>query len=714
MKNITNDIQNIELTTQFGGYFSSYDKTKIAPNVLVGGSKNVYKKINGNIGVRDGLKRRGEANSTFSAVSSEFVYRTSWGDTLPLWVADGELQVEIETSDGVFEWFTLMDTDETRWVFDIWWDNTLKKNKVVAVNGTDNEYSWAGGVAQVASATASTITKTGSATWTEDHFETPSSPAGDSTTQFDISNPSGTTFRYTFDGTGTDPLISATTAPIGSYVYLAAQNFNAANNGVFQVTGSGSNYFEVTNASGVTESNKTVGTGSVYIYFKNFVVANGVQYAYSGTGASTTLTGVLPNPSALTATTYVFSPVVTYLNKPADGFNADFIKVVNNRAFIGSYTSQLVYISSSTDFTNFTIPGSIIPGSPNLLTLDGTGKGIAVRQGNAHVSFGTDGWVEVTFPTYTNASGVLLEQITPILKPVQALGAALAHEFIANNGDNFVYLAQDQQLRYFGGANTAFTTVYPALSQEVYTELQEEDFDGGGIKIISDRTYITAPNTGNVWIYQTRQSISPEGVVVAERLWYPPFVLNATRIDEIDGQVVAFSNANPQVYYVWDTMQWFDDSPSDESLPYTCIAAFPYLSANENRQLVQNFQRLYTEGYIGTGSPLYALINYDYLGATAQYSAPVNTTMRPSTLYQTSAPSIGETIIGNKPIGDVISSGGMIGYPKFRSINMFSPANCFEYQKIYFSDSTDSRWEILATGTDARLAEVEPVQIINK
>ena len=85
------------------------------------------------------------------------------------------------------------------------------------------------------------------------------------------------------------------------------------------------------------------------------------------------------------------------------------------------------------------------------MTLDGVGKGIAVRQGNAHVSFGTDGWVEVTFPTYTDATGVLLEQITPVLKPVQALGAALAHEFIANNGDNFVYLAQDQQLRYFGG-----------------------------------------------------------------------------------------------------------------------------------------------------------------------------------------------------------------------------------------------------------------------
>lgn len=621
MKNLPNDFDNIELTTQFGGYFSSYDKTKIVPNVLVGGSKNVYKKINGNIGVRDGLKRRGTADSTYSAVSSEYVYRTSWGDQYLMWVSNGKLQVEIETATNTFTWYTLMNTTATRWVFDIWWDNTLKKNKVIAVNGTDNLYAWAGGVTTIASTTINTITKTGTATWTEDHFES------------------------------------------------------------------------------------TGGAGTVVI--------NGTSYAYTGGAGTTTLTGVTPDPTGEANGSYVLSGIVTTGSKPAASYPSDFLKVVNNRAFIGSYTSQLVYISSSTDYTNFTIPGSIVPGSPNILTLDGVGKGIAVRQGNAHVSFGTDGWVEVTFPTYTNSTGVLLEQITPVLKPVQALGAALAHEFIGNNGDNFVYLAQDQQLRYFGGANTSFTTVYPALSQEIYTELQAEDFDGGGIKIISDRTYLTAPNTGNVWIYQARQNINAEGIVVAERLWYPPFVLNATRIDEINGEIVAFSNANPQVYYVWETNQWYDDSPSDEPLPYTCIAAFPYVSAGNQRQIVQNFQRLYTEGYLATGSPLYALINYDYLGSTAKVTAPVNTTARPATLYQTTVPSLGDTSNGETPIGDVVTDQNL-GYPKFRSINMFSPQNCFEYQKVYFSDEADSRWEILATGTDARTAGVDPVQLVNK
>lgn len=94
-------------------------------------------------------------------------------------------------------------------------------------------------------------------------YTTVSTSIGGSTTQFDITNPSGTTFRYTYDSTGTDPTINCTANPIGSLVNLQAQNFTSANNGIFALTGCGTNYFEVTNASGVVESNKTIGTGYI-------------------------------------------------------------------------------------------------------------------------------------------------------------------------------------------------------------------------------------------------------------------------------------------------------------------------------------------------------------------------------------------------------------------------------------------------------------------
>lgn len=87
--------------------------------------------------------------------------------------------------------------------------------------------------------------------------------SGYSTTQFDITNPAGTTFRYTFDGTGTDPSINSGTFPVGTVVDIQGNGggFASANKGIFLVTGSGANYFEITNASGTVQSNVTIGTG---------------------------------------------------------------------------------------------------------------------------------------------------------------------------------------------------------------------------------------------------------------------------------------------------------------------------------------------------------------------------------------------------------------------------------------------------------------------
>lgn len=87
---------------------------------------------------------------------------------------------------------------------------------------------------------------------------------GTSTSQFDITNPSGSTFRYTWDTNGTDPNIDHHLR-VGSSVVVNAQNFSAGNKGTFTVTGVAANYFEVTNASGVVEGNKTIGTGSITV-----------------------------------------------------------------------------------------------------------------------------------------------------------------------------------------------------------------------------------------------------------------------------------------------------------------------------------------------------------------------------------------------------------------------------------------------------------------
>jgi len=607
------------MITEWGGYFSAQDKTNIAENLMVRGSKNIYKKLNGNLSVREGQKRRGSADSTLSSCSSEFIWNTSWGATYTLVVANSNLYVVIDDV-----WYSLLASlTKTRYVFDSWWDNTEKKDRVLFVNGTDDMFHWSGGYTTVLSSTVNTITKSGSTTWQQAGFAT-----------------------------------------------------------------------------------NTAGEKKVTI--------EGTEYTYTGGETTTTLTGVTPDASGITVGATALQSVITETDTPASGFLSDFIKVINNQVYVGSYTSRLCYISSSTDFTDYVVPTPRTPGDPELLTLDQVLKGIGVRQGKAHIGIGSSAWAIISFTDITVGTD-LTQQTNVDVKPVAVQQAPYAHEFIDNVGDNLVYLGQDQILRAFGDFNNLFVAGYPSLSDEVETELQEEDFTSGALRAIGEYIYITAPSSGKVYLRQERTKVDYNGNIVAERLWHTPFIWNLTRVDDLNGEVIGFSNANPQIYDLWDTGQWYDDSPSDEELPYDCKLALGYRT-NGRRQGLQSFDKLFTEGYISNGTPLNYTINYDYQGSTQSVTGAINSQSEPTTLFDgQQALSLGDSPLGVESLGDSEDEAGDVGIPKFKNISSLTAVQCFEYQPILESSMANSRWEIIALGTNASKIDTQDATfIINK
>ena len=95
---------------------------------------------------------------------------------------------------------------------------------------------------------------------------------GDSTTRFNITHISGTTFRYTY-ASGTNPNIGAYVF-VGSTisVYLLDGTASAGNSGVFVVSAVSTNYFEVTNPYGVEESGDDIGDGKVEVGHPGFIL----------------------------------------------------------------------------------------------------------------------------------------------------------------------------------------------------------------------------------------------------------------------------------------------------------------------------------------------------------------------------------------------------------------------------------------------------------
>jgi hypothetical protein len=85
---------------------------------------------------------------------------------------------------------------------------------------------------------------------------------GDATTQFDITNV-GEIITYTWDTTGTDPVITGSNPTPGDPIVINIANASAVNNGTFEVVAADTNWFSIINPLGVAEGNKTIGAGSL-------------------------------------------------------------------------------------------------------------------------------------------------------------------------------------------------------------------------------------------------------------------------------------------------------------------------------------------------------------------------------------------------------------------------------------------------------------------
>lgn len=447
------------------------------------------------------------------------------------------------------------------------------------------------------------------------------------------------------------------------------------------------------------------------------VIVNGNTYTYSGSSGST-LTGVGSDPTGEAVNSVVYSTVITNATTPASGFTNDFLKTVNNHLYVGSNTSRLVYISKSTDYTDYNQSATRLLTDGDLLTLDSNGIGITVKDGDAWISSGTSDWYQVHYEQFTNSSGVITDKAKVNKQPVPALAGAYSHEFITVVNNTIVYLSKDQQLRTIGLYRNLNQPAYPSLSEEIAIELSEEDFTNGHIKAIKDFIYLVAPNAGRAYLHQTRSNVDPHGNVISERLWHSPFIWGISRIDEISGTVVGFSNSNPQLYSLWDTGQWHDDGPNSgvlNQLPYSSIMLLAYQNGGR-RQGKISFDKMYYEGYaIGN---LYDAIYYDYQGSETILSSILNRPESPFPRIYTGQipPSLGDASLGDNPLGSgtVTALDDQDLLPKFRIIVGKDNIDCFEFAPMIYSTDLDSRWEILALGANISLSFVQAIEIIKQ
>ena len=608
-------VSNFEFTLikNFLGYNSSSDKTTVNPQFLIRGSKNVYKKQSGTIAIREGQKLRGSTDSTNAGVIASYVWEASNGVTKPLRIANSKLEVESDiVTSGTFVWYTLQSSlTLTRYVFDVVWDDTLKKDFLIFVRGDSNLFRWDGGIGKIVSTTINTI------------------------------------------------VLNDTVASLG---------------------------FNTTSGS---------------------VVINGTTYTYSGSSGST-LTGVSGNPTGEAVNSVVISAVITNATTPASGVENDFLKVINNQVYVSSYSSRLVYVSSDGSYTSYTVPATPVPGDPDLITLDNLGRGIGVINGEAYVSAGFSDWFRIRFNQITVGSTLTRQTLVDKLE-LSGLEAALGHEYISNTGGYIVYLSRNQEVKLLG-VFTNQQQVKPAtLSLPIKDELKQVTFSpaqgttsDGELISVGERIYVSSATDGKTYIHETRESLTNDGNLIAERFWQPPQTWSISRIAVISGVVYGHSIANPQMYELWDTNQWHDDSPSGEDLPYDAILRMAYRS-HGSRYGILDFTSIFYEGYMTQDTPLNGKVYFDYQGFSSLQEFEISTSERPAKFFSGFLNlGLGESSLGDNPLGDGLTDDELIQeqLPKFKRIKDINKVDCSEYLLEVYSGTVDSRWEIIALGAN--------------
>lgn len=698
------------------GYRNREDVTNLPPGVLIVGSQNVLTNVSERVQIRKGYELDGATSSVIAAIKSSFDWATRGNGEKHLRAGfltiagnDGALQYRyVDPTTQAVSWRDLLTgRSSVDYNFTQFWDTAEQLRVALFVDGNSYIQEWNGAVTELLSATANTITKAGD-TWLDTGFYNQTlATIGGNSTRFDITNPAGTTFRYTYDGTGTDPGISATTVPVGSYILIGAQNFNAANNGLFVVTASDTNYFEVINASGVAENNVTIGTGYIYATFKNVLIINGVAYGYTGGVATNTLTGVTPDPSASVAGDVIHQAVITTPNSAMSGITSTFanglISVLNNQIFLGSLTSSVMWLSYVNSYTNYTSSATRQVGEGGSLILDQNLVAFNVT-GNQdlatmYVSAGTDIWYKITFTDFVSVVGASGQTIGAVPIKTGKRQGAISQAFVSNMKNNTIAVSNEPTIDLMGVMANYFTQIQTQnISDSIKLDVDSYDFTGGSIFYHRYYIYVAVPAEGLVLIFN-----------VATGSWESPQTLPISRFYIVDGELYGHSCNTSESYKLFTG---FADRvyPGFIGSPISAKWVFSYQNFG-TRTFRKSANVFYVEGYINSNTIADAVITYELDGCATTKTFEIDGSDRQIVCLPSSMGELGKMGLGKQKLGGTSPTSIQDLPPKFRVMKTFSNTDFFECSISFEVVGINNRLELLAFGLNASASTQEPVSI---
>jgi hypothetical protein len=301
-------------------------------------------------------------------------------------------------------------------------------------------------------------------------------------------------------------------------------------------------------------------------------IRTGTEYTYTGGETTTTLTGIA-DTAGLVAGDILIQKIITDSNAVASGRTNHTIWNFENQICLGSDDDNLVYISKSADYSDFTFSTPRVSGEGGLLTLQDPVKAFGTLGNNLVISCGRDSWFKAEY-TQITVSTTLAETLTIEKLAVGVDQGAFNQETMVQVGDSLIYLSHEPAVRMISDPSQIAGLDPKTLSNPIKPDFDAEDWTNACATWYKNAYYLSAPANSKLYILEFIENANGQ----LQRYWNPPQILPVRALAIISDWIHGHSNGVPETYKLFDgTSDIVPEGTSgepDDKLPVKAVAAF--------------------------------------------------------------------------------------------------------------------------------------------
>ncbi len=429
---------------------------------------------------------------------------------------------------------------------------------------------------------------------------------------------------------------------------------------------------------------------------------NGVTYLYDHLqvtlGDTTTLYGVTPDPSGITADSLVLQSVkITPFT--SIGFTAFFkptlISSINQRLFlaVGSNLARdnvargEIFVSKFNDLYTWGPGNSGKTGDPFEIISTSPPTAFIPQEEHMYISAGLDEWYDASF---TLSADLQKESISINRLNTAAQQAAQAQASTSKIANSIVFLSFEPNIRSFGRVPNIFATA-PQMSDLSYTivnDMNQYDFTNAALVYFRKFVYVAVPAEGLVLAYNMTDEKNP--------YWEAPQVLPLSRFSIINGELYGHSSLVSETYKLF-TGTNDRVTPTSIGNPIPAVWRFSYEQFG-SRFSFKRATKAYVEGYISEGAVLDHSLTYELDGCKTVRTFTLDGSDSQFVCIAEPSGPLGKESLGKVKLGgDQFDSLNSLP-PKFHWFPTFSPHDFYEVSPSFSCLEPNAQVELLAFG----------------